>query len=285
MIVGVVGMGLIGASMAKAYKRAGETVYVYDRKKQQVDFAILSKAADGALDDDTIKECDVIFICLTYEPSIEWLKNNAEKFAQKTLVIDCCGLKKKICDVGFALADEYGFTFIGGHPMAGKQYSGFANSTETLYDGAPMIIVARDRSDINKISRLREILKLAGFGKISFMTADQHDDMIAFTSQLTHLSANAFVKIQKDYPEGFNTGGSFRDFTRVAELNEDMWSDLFLANRDNLLKDLNKFIAELTKFRKALEESDRDELHELLKNGRENKEEADKNDPVLTMKV
>lgn len=285
MIVGVVGLGLIGASMAKAYMRAGEKVLVYDRKKTQVDFAVLAKSADGALDDETISSCDVIFICLTYEPSIKWLKDNAPKIDKKTLVMDCCGLKRKICEEGFALAKKYGFMFIGGHPMAGKQYSGFVNSSETLFDGASMIVVSEKRSDIEKISKLRDLLKEAGFAKMSFMTAEEHDDIIAFTSQLTHLAANAFVKLQAKYPAGFNQGGSFRDFTRVAELNEDMWSDLFLENQDNLLKDLDLFIGELEKYRDALAAGDRDTLHELLRSGRENKEEADKKDPILTMKL
>ena len=285
MKIGVVGLGLIGGSLAKAYKRAGCEVYGYNRNKATYGFAEMSGAVDGELTDDNIGALDCIFICLTIDAAVEWLKEKAELFSEGELVIDCCGIKRRICEAGFEEAKKHGFTFVGGHPMAGKQYAGFKHSTETLFDGASMVLVTEKRDDIGFLAELKELFKMAGFGRLSFMTAEQHDDMIAFTSQLTHIAANAFVKNEQNYPYGFPVGGSFRDFTRVAELNENMWSDLFLENKEYILKVLGEYIGELDKYRKAIEEENEDELKELLKAGSESKKTADLKYPVLTMEL
>ena len=285
MKIGVVGLGLIGGSLAKAYKKAGCEVLGYNRNRSTFEFAKLSGAVDGELTDDSIGSCDVIFICLTIDAACDWLKAKAGLFSEDELVIDCCGIKKRICETGFEEAKKYGFTFVGGHPMAGKQWGGFKNSSETLFNRATMVLVTEKRDDIAFLAELKELFKMAGFGKLSFMTSDQHDDMIAFTSQLTHIAANAFVKDEANYPAGFPVGGSFRDFTRVADLNENMWSDLFLENREYILKVLGNYIDELTKYKTAIEEENEEELKELLKAGSESKKTADLKDPVLTMEL
>ena len=285
MKIGVVGLGLIGGSMAEAYKRAGAEVYGYNRNKTTLGFAKMKGAIDGELTDDTIRECDAVFICLMIDASVNWLRKNAGKFSEGTLVIDCCGIKRRICEAGFDEAGKHGFTFVGGHPMAGKQYGGFKHASEDLFDGATMVLVTEKRDDIELLARLKGLLKMAGFGKLSFMTARQHDDMIAFTSQMTHIAANAFVKDEAKYPGGFPEGGSFRDFTRVADLNEDMWTDLFLENKDNLLRILKSYISELEKYEKAIESENVDELKDLLRAGSKSKKAADLKDPVLTMEL
>ena len=285
MKIGIVGLGLIGGSLAKAYKRAGDEVLGYNRNKATQGYAELSGAIDGELTDQNIGECDVVFICLTIDAVVEWLKEKASLFSEDELVIDCCGIKRRICETGFEEAVEHGFTFVGGHPMAGKQYGGFKNSTETLFDGASMVLVTERRDDISFLAYLKDIFKRAGFGRLSFMTAEQHDDMIAFTSQLTHIAANAFVKDEANYPAGFPVGGSFRDFTRVADLNENMWSDLFLENKEYILNVLGNYIDELEKYRKAITEEDEETLKELLKAGSQSKKTADLKYPVLTMEL
>ena len=285
MKVGIVGLGLIGGSLAKAYKRAGCEVLGYNRNKATYEFAELAGAVDGELTDESIAECDVIFICLTIDAACDWLRKKAELFSEGELVIDCCGIKRRICEAGFSEAKKQCFTFVGGHPMAGKQYGGFKNSSETLFDGATMVLVTEKRDDIAFLAHLKELFKMAGFGRLSFMTADQHDDMIAFTSQLTHIAANAFVKDEANYPAGFPVGGSFRDFTRVADLNENMWSDLFLENKEYILKVLEDYIGELEKYRTAIEEENEDELKKLLKAGSKSKKTADLKYPVLTMEL
>lgn len=285
MKIGIAGLGLIGGSLAKAYKRSGEEVLGYNRNKSTYEFAEISGAVDGRLTDDNIGECDVIFICLTIDAAVEWLEKKAKHFSKGQVVIDCCGIKRRICEAGFSKAEQYGFTFIGGHPMAGRQYGGFKNSKEDLFDGSTMVLVTEQRNDIELLAWLKYLFKRAGFGKLSFMTADQHDDMIAFTSQLTHIAANAFVKDEANYPAGFPVGGSFRDFTRVADLNENMWSDLFLENKEYILKVLGNYIGELEKYRDAIEAEDKDTLKELLRAGSRSKKTADLKDPVLTMEL
>ena len=285
MKIGIAGLGLIGGSLAKAYKRAGAEVLGYNRNKTTYGFAEMAGAVDGKLDKDSIAGCDVIFICLTIDAAVEWLRANADRFSKDALVIDCCGIKRRICEAGFGEAEKHGFTFIGGHPMAGRQYGGFKYSKEDLFDGATMVLVTEKRDDIELLERLKKLFRAAGFGKLSFMTAEQHDDMIAFTSQMTHIAANAFVKDEAKYPGGFPVGGSFRDFTRVAELNENMWTDLILENKDNLLRILRSYIDELEKYSEAIEKEDEERLKELFRAGSMSKKEADLKDPVLTMKL
>lgn len=285
MKIGIAGLGLIGGSLAKAYKRAGAEVLGFNRNKTTLGYAEISGTIDGELTADNIKDCDAVFICMMIDASVKWLEDHATEFGQGQIVMDCCGIKQRICDVGFGLAKEHGFLFIGGHPMAGRQYGGLKNSKEDLYDGATMVLVTENRDDIMLLQRLKELLAPAGFGKLSFMTAEQHDDMIAFTSQMTHIAANAFVKKEQDYPGGFPQGGSFRDFTRVADLNENMWSDLFLENKYYLLRLLNDYIDELGKYRDAIENDDEETLKDLLRTGSESKKTADLKDPVLTMEL
>ena len=285
MKVGIVGLGLIGGSLARAYKRAGAGVLGYNRNKATLEFAEMSGAVDGELTDENIKTCDLILICLTIDASVSWLEKHACDFGEGQMVIDCCGIKKRICESGFATAEKNGFTFVGGHPMAGRQYGGFKNSKEDLFDGATMVLVTEKRDDIALLERLEKLLAPAGFGKLSFMTAEQHDDMIAFTSQMTHIAANAFVKEEAEYPSGFPVGGSFRDFTRVADLNEDMWSDLILENKRYLLKCLGNYIDELGRYKAAIEADDEETLKELFRAGTKSKKTADLKDPVLTMEI
>lgn len=285
MKIGIVGLGLIGGSLAKAYKRSGAMVLGYNRNRTTLGFAEMSGAIDGELTDENIKECDAVFICLTIDASVEWLKDHADDLAEGQIVMDCCGIKKRICEAGFALAAEHGFMFIGGHPMAGRQYGGFKNSMEDLFDGATMVLVTERRDDIGLLERLKELLKPAGFGKLSFMTADQHDDMIAFTSQMTHIAANAFVKEESRYPSGFPVGGSFRDFTRVADLNENMWAELIFENKAYLLNELTNYINELGRYRTAIENDDEEGLKDLFRSGTKSKRAADLKDPVLTMEI
>lgn len=285
MRIGIVGLGLIGGSLAKAYKRAGDEVLGYNRSRTTQQFAEISGAIDGELTDENMHTCDVILICLMIDASVQWIIDKAAFLKEGQLVIDCCGIKRRICDTGFEEARTHGFTFIGGHPMAGRQYGGFKNSKEDLFDGATMVLVTEERDDIELLARLKDVFKRAGFGRLSFMTADQHDDMIAFTSQLTHIAANAFVKNEVNYPAGFPVGGSFRDFTRVAELDENMWTDLCLENKEYILNVLSEYIDELNKYRDAIQDEDDNKLKELLKEGSRSKKTADLKYPVLTMEL
>ena len=276
MTVGIIGLGLIGGSMAKAYKQnSSATVLAADRDSTIVEYARLQGAVDGELTTDTLPSCDLILIALYPRAAIEYLKNTAHLIAQDTLVIDLCGTKRTVCEAGFALARQYGFTFVGGHPMAGTQYSGFKHARENLFHGASMVLVPPTFDDIFLLDRVKKALAPAGFGRMTVTTADQHDEMIAFTSQLAHVVSNAYVKSPTARSHKGFSAGSYKDLTRVARLNEEMWSELFVENKEHLVSELNTLIASLTEYRDAIRDEDAAATRSLLKDGREAKESID----------
>ena len=275
MTVGICGLGLIGGSMAKAYHADGHTVLGFDAHEPTLGYCELAGITDGVLNEETIPSCDLIFIALYPQIAVEYLKKIAPIIDAHTVVIDLCGTKKQICDCGFALAKEYGFTFVGGHPMAGTQYSGIKYAKATLFKGAPMVLIPPIYDDIAFLDRIRTLLAPAGFGKFSVTDAESHDRVIAFTSQLAHVVSNAYVKSPSAKEHKGFSAGSYKDLTRVAWLNEQMWCELFLENRDPLLFELDTIIASLQEYRDAIAENDADTLRSLLRDGRIAKEEID----------
>lgn len=275
MTVGVCGLGLIGGSMAKAYKEAGHTVLGFDKNEATLGYAALAGITDGVLSCDTIPPCDLIFIALYPMASVKYLEEIAPIISSNTVVIDLCGTKAKICECGFALAERYGFTFVGGHPMAGTQYSGIKYSRANLFKNAPMVLVPPVYDDISFLDRIKQLLAPAGFGKISVTTAAEHDRMIAFTSQLAHVVSNAYVKTPTAQNHKGFSAGSYKDMTRVAWLNENMWTELFLENKEPLLFELDTIIKSLTEYRDAIASDDGDTLCGLLRDGRLAKEKVD----------
>lgn len=359
MTIGIVGLGLIGGSLAAAFKKSGHRVLGMDSNKTIQDFALLAGSIDGVLTigpagpvpaarntsnektvsvnadeiratspiselDTDAQSCDVIFIAVSPKNAESWIRENAQYLvnqpaeqtagnqtpeqtadrqtpeqtadsqaseytadiqtadrqpAKAPLVIDCCGTKRNICRAGFDAAAEYGFTFIGGHPMAGKQFGGYKNSSAELFDGAFFALVPNDANgdsgNIALLSTVQSILKDAGFTRFAVMTPDEHDQIIAFTSQMAHLISNAYIK--SDMAEvGIGaqlSGGAFRDMTRVAYLDEGMWTELFMENRDNMLSELNGFIGELERYRNAIEARDENALAALLAEGKRRKEQ------------
>ena len=275
MVVGIAGLGLIGGSLAKAYERSGATVYGYDGNRVVQDFAKLQGVLSGDLDENTIGECELLLVALYPEVTMEYLEHMAPHISSTTLVMDCCGVKQEVCKVGFALAERYGFTFVGGHPMAGTQFSGFANSQADMFDGAPMVIVPPQADDILLLDRVKKLLTPAGFSHLTVTTAEHHDEMIAYTSQMCHVISNAYVKSPRAQMHKGYSAGSYMDLTRVAWLNEHMWTDLFLKNRTFLLQELDQMIGSLQEYREALEQSNGDRLCTLLAEGRICKEKVD----------
>jgi len=276
MNAGIVGLGLIGGSFAKAYKAAGHNVFAHDTDKNIFDFAVLSGAVDSVLTNEKLKTCDLVIIALYPQASIEYIKNAAQFIKPETIVIDCCGTKKNICAAGFEAAARYGFTFVGGHPMAGTEQSGFKHSKANMFKGASMIIVPPIFDDINFLEKIKLILAPAGFGKVTVTTAEKHDAMIAFTSQMAHLVSNAFIKSPTVFKHKGFSAGSYKDLTRVAWLNESMWTELFLENRDYLLHELDFFISSLGEYRNALNAEDPEKLKSLLYDGKCLKEKVDR---------
>lgn len=275
MTVGILGLGLIGGSLARAYKLAGHTVYVKNRDERMLSFAMLSGAVDGKLNEDTIPQCDLILLAIYPAGSADWLEANAPLISKKALVIDCCGTKQLVCQRCFPIAKEYGFIFVGGHPMAGSQFSGFKYSRASLFQGAPMVLVPPVYDDMALLQRVKDALEPCGFGFFSVTTAVDHDRMIAFTSQMPHILSNAFIKSPTALEHKGFSAGSYRDLTRVAWLNPGMWTELFLENRENLLFELDTYIQSLTQYRDALANQDEDTLYRLLDDGKKRKEEVD----------
>ena len=276
MTVGIVGLGLIGGSIAKAYSEYDEhKCLAWNRSRETLDKAISDKCVDDELNEKNIGSCDIVFVALYPEATIEYLRRMGPYIGKKPLVIDCCGIKGLVCSECYKLAKEFGFTFLGGHPMAGRHFSGYDYSTRNLYQGASMVLVPEDLDDTELLERAKKLLEPLKFGKFTVCDAKRHDAMIAFTSQMAHVVSNAYVKspTAKNH-DGFSAG-SYKDLTRVAWLNETMWTELFLENREALLFELDSFIAFMKEYRDAIADSDADRLKALLKDGKDAKAAID----------
>ena len=275
MTVGILGLGLIGGSMARAYSKAGHTVLASDVDASILSFAELAGAVHGKLDETTIGKCDLILLAIYPEGSINWLEKYAPYVNNDALVMDLCGVKSEICQRCFPLAEQYGFTFMGGHPMAGSHNSGFKASRSNLFQSAPMVLVPPRFDDIQLLQWAKDCLAPCNFGGFSVCTANEHDRLIAFTSQMPHVLSNAFIKSPTAQSHKGFSAGSYKDLTRVAWLNPQMWAELCMENRENMLFELDACIAALHSYRTALEEKDTDALISLFEEGRRRKEEVD----------
>lgn len=275
MNVGILGLGLIGGSLARAYAKAGHTVYACEKDESMYAFAQLAGAVSGELNAQTVPLCDLILLAIYPAGSADWLERNAPSISKHTLVMDCCGIKKEICGRCFPLSEKYGFPFVGGHPMAGSHNSGFKYSRSNLFHGAPMVLVPPVFDDINLLDWVKTMLEPCGFGSFSVTTAEEHDKMIAFTSQMPHIVSNAYIKSPTALGHKGFSAGSYKDLTRVAWLNPRMWAELFLENRDNVLQELDFYIGSLQQYRDAISGGDMEQLIALLDEGRRRKEEVD----------
>ncbi len=276
MNIGVVGLGLIGGSLCKALKQnTTHAVYGYDLDNSISSFAVLDKSIDYILDDKSISQCDYILLSVYPKATISYLEEKAPLISKNTVVIDCGGVKSSICERCFELSREYGFCFIGGHPMAGLHHSGYKYSTPDLYVGASMILTPQNTDNINLLKEVSAFIKSLGFSSVTVTTPENHDKVIAFTSQLAHVVSNAYVKSpQAKVHKGFSAG-SYKDLTRVAKLNENMWAELFMENKDNLLFEIEHIINSLTEYRDAIKNDDADTLKALLKEGSDRKKAID----------
>lgn len=275
MIIGILGLGLIGGSMARAYAKAGHTVYATDKDRSILDFAQIAGVVTDDLTTERIQKCDLILLSIYADASATWLEENAAHIRTDALVIDCCGIKEEICKRCFPLAERFGFTFVGGHPMAGSHFSGFKYSRSNLFQGAPMVLVPPRYDDPQLLQWVKDALTPCNFGSFSVTTAKEHDSMIAFTSQMPHIVSNAYIKSPTASSHKGFSAGSYKDLTRVAWLNPQMWAELFLSNKDNVLYELEYYINSLKKYRDAIESNNESELIRLLEEGKLRKEEVD----------
>ena len=275
MRVGILGLGLMGGSLARAYALEGHTVLACEKDESILSFAMLAGAVHGKLDESAIPSCDLILLAIYPGGSASWLEQHAHLVSPTTLVMDCCGIKQEICQRCFPLAQKYGFTFVGGHPMAGSQFSGFKYSRGNLFSGQPMVLVPPVFDNIQLLHRVKEMLKPCDFGSFSVTTAEEHDKMIAFTSQMPHIVSNAYIKSPTARNHKGFSAGSYRDLTRVAWLNPQMWAELFMENKENVLQELDFYIQSLTAYRDAIAFDDMPHLITLLEEGKKRKEEVD----------
>ncbi len=276
LTVGMVGLGLIGGSLARAACNAGHRVLGLDiNKSVELKAKLLGIIAD-ILTRDSLKECDVILLGIYPRDTVTWLKENAPHIRPGTVVMDTCGVKRAVCYPCWETAAEYGFTFVGGHPMDGAARIGFDHSSDKMFKKASMILCPPRDLMIEDMKKLKDVLDSAGFGRYEITTPEHHDEMIALTSQLPHVLSSAFIKAPNSQRHRGYSAGSFRDMTRVAYLNEVMWTELFAENRENLLREVSGLIGELKKYEKALRDGDDEAMKALLRDGRMKKESADR---------
>ncbi len=276
LTVGMIGLGLIGGSLARAACNAGHRVLGLDiNKSVELKAKMLGIIAD-ILTRDTLKECDVILLGIYPEDTVKWVRENAPCLRKGTVVMDTCGVKRVVCYPCWEIAAQYGFTFVGGHPMDGAAKIGFDHSSEKMFKKASMILCPPRDLMIEDMKKLKDVLDSAGFGRYEITTPEHHDEMIALTSQLPHVLSSAFIKAPNSQRHRGYSAGSFRDMTRVAYLNEVMWTELFSENRENLLSELSGLIRELQKYEKALRDGDDKAMMALLRDGRLKKESADR---------
>lgn len=275
--VGVVGLGLIGGSMAKAIHAYTDcTLLGYD-----TDGAVLSRALDegivsAALTAERLAECELVIIALYPQAVVQYVTEHRDQFRKGGIVMDCGGVKGVICHPLEVVVKDAGFHFIGGHPMAGIERSGYAFSFPDMFQGASLIVTPYPGTPDSCVKELWGFMSRLGFARLTPSTPDQHDHIIAYTSQLAHVVSCAYVG-SPSAPnfEGFSAG-SFKDMTRVAKLNEDMWTELFLENKDALVREIDTLVEELAAFAYTIRRGDRENLHRMLQRARIIKETIDK---------
>lgn len=273
MKIAIVGLGLIGGSLAKAIKKNTNYIcYAIDIDKKTIRSAIEQEAIDGEITVEEIHICDIVIVCLYPELTLDFITNNADKFKKGGIVVDTCGVKGEIVYTCEKALNENGVQFVGGHPMAGREFSGFDYAVDNLFDKASFIITETENTPTQLVATVGNLAYEIGFRKVVISTPQEHDRVIAFTSQLAHIVSNAYVKSPSLTKQSGFSAGSFKDLTRVAKLNEEMWASLFMLNKKPLIDELNHITQCLEEYKKALENDDKDGLKLLLKNGRELKE-------------
>lgn len=275
MNIAVVGLGLIGGSICKALKQnTFHNIMGIDTDKETIAKALEQNAIDEEITPDRLNEASLTIICLYPEAIVDFVKQNADKFKKGTIVADTCGIKEYVVENCTPILEERGVYFVGTHPMAGREFSGFDYSLPDLYKGASYIITPTENTPSLAVDLLSTLASSMGFGKVVISTPEKHDKVIAYTSQLAHVVSNTYVKSPSLLDFNGFSAGSFQDLTRVAKLNEYMWSSLFMCNKKALLEEIDCFIEHFTQYKIAMENDDIDTLRKLLKDGRILKEKS-----------
>ena len=277
MNIGIIGLGLIGGSLGRVIVKSGNhKVFATDISAEAMRVGKLLQAYNEELTVQNAKQIDVLFLAL-YPNYLEEAMNKYCPFLKKgCIVADCCGNKKRIVNDMQKLSKVYpDLEFISTHPMAGREFSGVSHSTANLFDKASMIFVPV-HADIKTIASFKAFCLEIGFGNVVITTAEKHDEIIAFTSQLAHIVSSSYIKSDSATSFMGFSAGSFRDMTRVARLSPEMWSSLMMDNRENLIKEIEQLTKHLTEYKDALSDADTERLKELLQDGNEKKLESEK---------
>ena len=276
MTIGIVGLGLIGGSLARAVKaNTPHTILGTDLQRPVVYRAKLLEVIDEELTEERVPSCDILILALYPRDTVAWVEQHAAAIQKGAVVVDCAGVKAAVCEPCWEIAEKNGFTFIGGHPMEGVARLGFENSRRDLFVGASMILVPHRDISIETMKKLKDVFDAIGFTRYEIASPEKHDRIIALTSQLAHVVSSAYVKSPTAAEHRGFSAGSFRDMTRVAYLNERMWAELFMLNRENLHNEIEGLIDRLRAYDDALERGDEEELMWLLRAGREAKTALD----------
>lgn len=276
MKIAIAGLGLIGGSAARALSsRTDHELYVWNRTEATARRAVEEGAAHGVLTDAILSECDAVLVCLWPRAAVEWVRAKARRFKPGALVLDACGVKGAVCRECGRAVRESGAWFVGGHPMAGREVGGYDASLEHLFDGSTMILVPLGAPE-DIIGRARTIAESLGCARTISTLAEEHDAMIAYTSQLPHALSYSYIASDRSRGCAPYAAGSFRDISRVASSDEAMWSELFAMNSDALGEELDAMISRLTDLRDAVRARDEDRIASLLRAGRRAKEAFEK---------
>lgn len=268
MTIGIIGLGLIGGSLAMSIrKHTGHTVLGYDIDPATMLRAKAVEAIHEALTPELLSSCDIVLVALFPDQCVEYIARRADAFKPGALVIDCAGVKRHVCRQIEPIAAQHDWIYIGGHPMAGREYSGFAYARANLFENASMILCPSADVEIQARELAKRFFLEAGFKMVRFCTPEAHDQMIAYTSQLAHVVSGAYVKNPLAVAHKGFSAGSFLDMTRVARMNPKMWTELFLENDDLLLPALDDLIMRLGQYREALSSRDPALLEPVLQEG------------------
>lgn len=270
MNIAIIGLGLIGGSYAKAISsRTEHKVYALTRNEETIKRALHDKSIISAIDKMQLRDMDYVIVALPPNASVSFIKENIEYIKSGTILSDIVGVKTVIKQAVGNLCKEHGVNYVGTHPMAGREVSGYENSISTLFDNRSLIIMNDNEIGESILEKVEKLNIALGFSKIVYTSSEQHDRIIAYTSQLCHITSNAYVKSPSSRKHRGFSGGSFEDLTRVAYLDPKLWIELFSLNKEHLLEELTLYIDELNKYKAALSNNDFERLEQLLAEGRD----------------
>lgn len=274
----IVGLGLIGGSYAMRLKRLGFCVNAITKEQSSIDYAVRHNIIDGGsayIDKEMISRADMIIFALYPHNFVEWINENQKYIKSGALITDVTGVKGCIVhQIQSALRPD--LEFIAAHPMAGREVSGVENATDKIFRDANYIVTPTEKNTEEAIEACMQLGRILGFGRVSRLSPEEHDDMIGFVSQLTHCIAVSLMTCNDDMDIEKYTGDSFRDLTRIAKINEVMWTELFLANKKPLLKQMEEFDAQFQKLKNAIENEDAESIKQIMIKSTQRRKEFDK---------